>query len=113
VTWAVYPLLTAAAFYLGSQAVITRAIWSRYPKWLDSFMSCAACSGFWYGVLVALLGWWKEWTFLGLPGRDPVTVIVVGLCSIVWTPLLAYHHLVAMTAISQGDGEAPPPPHGE
>lgn len=104
-TWVIYPLVTTALYYLGAHALITRAIWSHYPPRLDKFMSCAACSGFWYGVAVAMLGWWRNWPFLGLPGRDWLTPIIVGLCALVWTPILAYHHLIAMTAISQGDGK--------
>jgi len=107
-TWVIYPLLTTALFYLGSQAAITRAIWSKYPKWLDRFMSCAACLGFWLGLAVAMLGWWRDWPFLRLPGRDWLTVLIVGFGAMIWTPLLAYQHLAALTAL-QGDTRPPPP----
>lgn len=38
-----YPMLTTALYYLGARAMITKFIWSRYPKWLDKFMLCSAC----------------------------------------------------------------------
>ena len=92
-----YPLLTTTLYYLGSRAKITSFLWSRYPAWLDSYTLCAACSGFLYGVVVALaIGWWQDLPFLGLPGRLWATPIVVGVCSIVWTPLLADRHLAAL-----------------
>jgi len=87
-TWALYPLLTTALVYLGGFALITKPLWSRYPRWLDTFMTCASCQGTWWGFLVGLLGWWRRWAFMGLPGRSVLTVVIVGLCSMVWTPIL-------------------------
>lgn len=96
-TFFLYPILTATFYYLGSRALITRFLWSRYPKWLDNYMLCAACSGFAYGVGVAFgLGWWLELPFLGLSGRWPLTPLIVGLCSTVWTPVVAAGHLWAL-----------------
>jgi hypothetical protein len=82
----IYALLTSSAFYLGSRAVITRALWSRYPRWLASWADCAACSGAWYGAGFALLLRDKlAHPFgAGIPGP-----ILVGLCSIVSTPIVA------------------------
>jgi hypothetical protein len=95
-----YCLMTTACFYLGSQAVITKWAWSHYPRWLDKFMSCSACSGFWYGLLAAfVLGWGFDLPFLGLDGRHWATPIVVGLGSIVWTPILAYYQILALTQL--------------
>jgi len=85
----VYALLTSAAFYLGSRALITRALWSRYPRWLATFMDCAACTGFWYGFAA---GWLLHDSLPLLPGvsiRIPFFPILTGLCSIVWTPIVA------------------------
>lgn len=93
-----YFLLTVALYYLGARALITQWIWSRYPRWLDKFMLCSACSGWWYGFGVAYLGWWRRWSFLGLPGRFWLTPIIVGLCSMVWTPILANLHLWSVQA---------------
>jgi len=93
----VYPLLCCALYYLGAQATITEAVWSRYPARLDTFMSCPACTGFWYGAACAGLGWWQDWAFLGLDGRHWLTPGIVALCSIVWTPIVSAHHTRAMT----------------
>lgn len=95
-----YPLLCVALYYLMARATLTEALWSRYPAWLDRLTSCAACSGFWYGLGCAGLGWWQGWSVGGLPARDPVTVALVGLCSIVWTPLLAALHIRALERLS-------------
>ena len=72
--------------------MITQFLWSRYPAWLDGFMRCPACVGFWWGVLVGLMGFHWEIQFLGLTGQHWLTVVLIGLCAIVWTPLLAYLH---------------------
>jgi hypothetical protein len=85
-----YAMLTTAAYYLGSRAVITEGLWGRYPPRLARFMDCAACSGFWYGALAAMiLGWCAGIAPLGLPASAAYTPILVGLCSMVWTPITA------------------------
>lgn len=106
VTPLLYCLLTTAAYYLMSRALITRWLWSRYPTWLDHYTWCAACSGFLYGLAAAFaIGWWRDLPFLGLPGRLWLTPIVAGLCSIVWTPLLAKKHVEALLYLGEsGDG---------
>lgn len=81
-----YTLLSAAMFYLGSRAVITSFLWSRYPRRFASFMDCAACTGFWWGVSFAC---YFRFDVLGLDGRAETTPIFVGLCSIVLTPIAA------------------------
>ena len=79
-----FVLVSTACFYLGSRAVITRFLWSRYPGWLASFMDCAACSGFWYGLVFAnIYGHWYPLPF-DLPYKWS---FLVGLCSLVWTPI--------------------------
>lgn len=93
-----YPLLCCAFYYLGAQATITEFLWSRYPARLDAFMSCPACTGFWYGGACAGLGWWQGWAFLGLEGRHWLTPVLVAFCSIVWTPLVSALHTRAMTS---------------
>lgn len=88
-----YALLTAAAFYLGSRAAITEPIYSRYPRKIAIWADCAACSGFWYGVVVAIV---LKFPVFGLDGGHWLTPIVVGLCSMVWTPMVAALHQLAM-----------------
>lgn len=85
-----YPLVTAALFYLGSRALITRFLWSRYPLRLGAFMDCAACSGTWYGGLVAYIGGYHlGLPFLEMPGASPATVIAAAIASMTWTPIVA------------------------
>ena len=99
-----YCTLTTAMYYLLSRAMITKPLWSRYPSWLDRYTLCAACSGFAYGVAVALaIGWTQDMPFLGLSGRFWVTPIAVGLGSIVWTPILGDFHVRALQNLGSSD----------
>jgi len=100
-----YPLLTVCAYYLGARAEITRFVWSRYPRRFDAFMSCAACSGFWYGLGAGLLGYTLRLPFLGIPGNYPETPVLVAFCSIVWTPILSWLHLAALEALGGAEEE--------
>lgn len=100
---ALYPLLCAAAYYLGAQAVITRFLWSRYPSSVDSLMTCASCSGFWYGIGAGYLGRVLDIPFLGLDPGAWHTPLIVGFCAIVWTPVVSWLHLAALAAIGGGD----------
>lgn len=112
-TLVIYMLMTTAVYYLLSRAMITRPLWSRYPAWLDYYTSCAACSGFLYGGLVAFaIGWTQDMPLLGLPGRFWMTPIVAGLGSLVWTPILADLHIRALLQLGVADprGEAPSDP---
>ena len=85
-----YSILTAALFYLGSRAVITQAIWNRYPRPFAKFMDCAACSGTWYGaILAATVGRYLGLDLLGLDSQAWSTPIVVALVSMVTTPIVA------------------------
>jgi hypothetical protein len=85
-TLLIYSLLTASAFYLGSRAKVTEWVWTKYPPAFARFMDCAACSGAWYGLIAALL----LRDFLPTTGiRQEVEPIVIGLCSVVWTPVVA------------------------
>jgi hypothetical protein len=109
-TIVLYMLLTTALYYLGARAMITKPLWSRYPTWLDYYTMCAACSGFLYGVAVALaIGWTQDMPFLGLSGRFWVTPIVVGLGSLVWTPILADFQVRALLQLGVADPKADTP----
>ena len=106
-----YPILACALYYLGFWAKITESIWSRYPVRVDAFMRCAACSGFWYGVIVACsMGAVTRWNYLGLPWNHPAALIVSGVVAMMSTPLLAVVHLRALTLLGDASG---PPPGGE
>lgn len=113
-TLLLYALLTTAMFYLFSRAMISKPLWSRYPSWLDYYTSCSACSGFLYGVVVAsAIGWTQNLPFLGLDGRFWATPIVVGLCAIVWTPLLGDLHVRALLQLGAPGPVDPTPPDPE
>ena len=86
----IYPLLTAAFYYLGGRAQVTQFLWSRYPPRFDAFMQCAACTGFWYGAGLGFVGLATGTPFLGSSAWW--TPIVVGLAAIVWTPIVANAH---------------------
>lgn len=108
-TLALYALLTTAVYYLLAKAMITRWLWSKYPAWLDYYTSCAACSGFLYGVIVALgLGCTFDLTFLGLPGRSWLTPMLVGLGSMVWTPITANWQIQALLNLGVEDPRSDP-----
>lgn len=85
-TVVLFALLTTAAHYLGSRAMITKWLWSRYPPRLARFMDCAACSGFWYGLLFAALMSTDD--YLGIHGVIRVQ-LTIAFCSIVTTPIAA------------------------
>ena len=110
-TFIIYALISTAFYYLGSRAEITRAVWSRYPSPIARFMDCPACSGTWYGLLLALtLGRYQALGFLGLDPLAWFTPIVVAACTMVTTPLLAalmtHAMLVNGTAVDLSDGTA-------
>lgn len=97
-----YPLLTAALFYLGSRAKITGWLWRRYPPAIASFMDCAACVGFWHGFLVeCTFGRVKD--LLNIEAAEPLAVlnaaIVTGLCTLVLTPIVAFHMDAALLGL--------------
>lgn len=97
-TIVVYALLSTSLFYLGSRALITRFLWSRYPRWLATFMDCPACVGFWWGLGLSLaLGDGHELDGLisdHVNSYDFLrgchnTSLLIGLISIVTTPIVA------------------------
>lgn len=108
----VYPLLTAALFYLGSRALVTSWLWSRYPRRLAQFMDCPYCTGFWYGLLVAIVGGYSfDLPFGSLVGNEAGTVIVVGVCSIMWTPIvasLAHQAHMALGSVLEAEASSEP-----
>jgi hypothetical protein len=106
-TIVLYALLTTALYYLGARATITSWLWSRYPRKLAVFADCPSCTGFWYGVLVAA-------TFrlpaFSLQGDSWYTPIVVGLCSMVWTPCVAALMHACFERLGDAVPEPEPPP---
>ncbi|MGH7178283.1 MAG: hypothetical protein ACREJC_12960 [Tepidisphaeraceae bacterium] len=106
---AVYALITAALFYLGSRALITRWLWSRYPPGFAKFMDCAACSGFWYGLIVGAIDTWGIKVGPQVFGREWYAPVIVALCSVVWTPIVAGYMQLGferLGSVVEDDGEA-------
>ncbi len=102
-TLILYPLLCGAAWYLGSYAKITAPVHTRLPGWLQSYLTCPACSGTLYGFLVAVvLGRGYGLPFLGLSGDEGLMPILVAGCSMIWTPVVGAVLMRAMTSI-EGD----------
>ena len=85
-----FSLISAALFYLGNRALITRWLWSRYPSWLTHLTDCAACTGFWWGMLLSLTCG-RRWqiSYLGLDPSSYLTPVLTGLCSLTLTPMVA------------------------
>lgn len=102
--------LTTAFYYLTARAAITRPIWSRYPRFLDELIGCAACSGFWAGIG---FGWAAErfhveLDVFGATASNP-SWLYLGVCAVVgmiWTPILAYAHTYAWSALGADDDNA-------
>ena len=109
-TLVIYPLLTTALYYLLARARISEFLWGRYPPSVDRFMSCASCTGFWYGIAVAIAGGTYQLPFMELGPREPHTIIVVGLCAMIWTPVVSWLHLVALDRLGAPVYEEPKDP---
>lgn len=89
-TLLLYTLLSSAFFYLGSRALVTRWLWSRYPASFAIFADCAACTGFWFGLILALtLGRHQNLSVFELSADAWLTPPIVGLCMLVLTPIAA------------------------
>ena len=101
-----YVTLSTALYYLAARAKVTEWLWSRYPPWLESFLLCPACVGYWIGIgLAATIGYHYDLSFLGLDGRGPLAVIVAGLCCMIWTPILAVHMVRSWMDLSETEAE--------
>ena len=89
-TLLLYALCSASLWYLGSRAVITSPLWSRYPQRFAKFMDCSACAGTWYGIGLGYVGGFQlGLPFMGLQGDRASTVAAIGLCSMAFTPIAA------------------------
>lgn len=97
-----YALFTPALWYLFGRAMITEWLWSWYedtfPRFGD-FMKCAACAGTWWGFVVGVFG--HEVLGLHFLGIDEHwSFLLVGICSMWWTPVLAAVHDRALRWLS-------------
>lgn len=98
-----------ATFFLGSRATITGFLWSRYPRWLGRLRDCAACSGFWDTLLLALfLRFGLGVPLPILPDSDwcPLLLALVG---VVTTPLIAAAHARSLNDLGSAYAEVSEP----
>lgn len=109
-TVVLFALVSAALYYLASRALITKWLWSRYPRWLAVFLDCSACTGTWFGVLLSIIvGWPLKLTYLGLNLTEPYVWPLVGLCSLVTTPIAAALMQLALDHLGTLAPEEPKP----
>lgn len=101
-----YITLCTAAYYLISRAKITQPLWSRYPAWLDYWTSCAACSGFWYGIGCAALGRALGLPLLGIPPDVWYVWPVAGSLGLVWTPIVSFVMAYSWSALLPPEDDA-------
>jgi apolipoprotein N-acyltransferase len=98
----IYPVLTASLWYLFSRAKITEPIWSSYGDGDFAYMmDCAACAGFWWGLVVHNIGIFWSVPFLSVTNPWALLLMtpVVMVMSAWWTPVLAAVHDRAMTTL--------------
>jgi hypothetical protein len=106
-----YLTLCTAAYYLVARAKITSFLWRRYPAWLEYWVLCAACSGLWYGLGCAALGYHYDLPLFGLPPDSALGVVSAGALGMVWTPVAAYAMVYAWSGLfgtddDEGDSDA-------
>ena len=97
-----YAVIVTAVWYLLAHAEVLRFLQVRYPSWLDRLISCAACSGFWLGCAVALVGgvgFNQSYLDTGPVPTYLASVWLCGLISIVTTPLLGWILIGSLRAI--------------
>lgn len=81
-------------WYLFSQAELTQRLWQRYPRWLDAWASCPACSGTWFTALAALL---LDVPVLGYEARSLPALVLAGLWGCFWVPVASWALVQALT----------------
>lgn len=99
-------LYGAAFHYVTYRAEITRWLWSRYPRWLEGLLGCAACSGFWVGAGVGWLWVATDQPALGLAAGDPLTILAAALVCLVVAPVASFAQVNALIALSGGGDDA-------
>ena len=90
----------AAAHFLLYRALITRWLWSRYPKAIEPFFACSACTGFWIGAAVGFLWMARGIPALGLAADDPILPAASGVMTMVMAPIVSFLHLWALEQLS-------------
>lgn len=104
-TWVlpvVGPVLATTLWYLAGSATLTKAIWSRYPPWLDTWVQCPACFGTWAAALAAMvLNLAYGWTFFGVDGLAGWAL--TALWGTYWVPLLGVRLYKDLISLHEGD----------
>lgn len=76
-------LLTASTHWLVARSEIARPLWSRARGWFGALLRCPACSGWWLGVWLGIIGLRPVMT-----ARFPATGIVLGgILAAILTPI--------------------------
>ncbi len=102
-------LIPVATFFLGSRAMITQFLWSRYPRWLDSLRECAACSGFWDTLILALFLRYVIGAPLPILPNSNWCPLLLALCGVVTVPLIASMHDRALQDLGAHQPPQDPP----
>lgn len=78
-------ILTASIHWTIARAKITQWFWGArwLPQFLNSLLSCPACSGFWLGIAVGLFGIRPLAT-----GSTTLDVVASGVCGLFCTPVV-------------------------
>lgn len=95
----IFGVLCAVLHWLAGRAEITKPLWSRAPGPLDRALRCPACSGFWLGLGLGLLGLRPV-----LIGHAFTDVLLTGLLGIFATPIFETGFLFALQR-SRIDGD--------
>lgn len=98
-------ILGAAFHYVTYRAMITRWLWSRYPRWLDALLSCAACSGFWVGGGLGLLARARGYHLLGFEPQDWLLLPAAAAVTMILAPPFASLQIGALTELGGDDAE--------
>ena len=97
-------VLATVTWYLTSMAQLTKGLWSRYPKWLDEWASCPACSGAWWnGLWTAILAHALGWDWFGVP--LPWSAVLGVLWGCFWVPLGAWMLARALREVHGNEDE--------
>lgn len=75
-------VLSAAIHWLVARSLIFSWFWSRVTGWAQDLLSCPACSGFWIGLGLGVLG------VRPLHGLGLVDILGAGLFGIYLTPII-------------------------
>lgn len=100
-------LLTSSIHWIGARSEIARPLWSRYPRWLQKLSRCAACSGWWLGLLASMVG-----VHAVAAHYRVVEIVAGGLAGVFVTPIFEGAMMWGLRE-SAIEEEHPEQPHGD